>query len=206
MPHVKNGRFWRSQGWIFWLFNSHQWGQVSKRAQLHLMQFWQIFFKCLFIGTQHAESHWRFGNCVCCWSLLGLEVPPLVLPCRRGIFFSCGSCSSPWGGFELTRPLVLRNPIALVTGLGHISISATWIGCGLPTAHRKTSHHSFLVFVGISASCWKKTGHCLCMKTSETVFLPKPSSVQTRSDCSDSHMAGPGFCNCNASGDNCELI
>lgn len=77
-----------------------------------------FFSKSLFIGTQRAKNHWRFGNCVCCWSLSVLEVSSRLLPHRRGIFFGYDICFSPWEGFELTRLLMLRNPTALLTGPG----------------------------------------------------------------------------------------
>lgn len=167
------------------------------------MQFWQIFFKYLFIGMQHTKSHWRFGNCVCCWSLLCLEVPPLLLPCRRGISFHYSICSSPWVG-EWSRPGGPHWGFFLPCWLAwaHSSIYATWTAYELLTAQTKASHLSLLVSVGISASCWKKTGHCHCMKTSKTAFFSKPSSVQKRSDCLDSHMARLGFCKHNGLGEN----
>lgn len=205
---MKNQRFWGDQGWIFFFSCLILTSEAKYPKGLSFTSCnSDIFFKSLFIGTQHAESHWRFGNCVCCWSLSVLEVSSLLLPCRRGIFFSYDTCFSPWEGFELTRLLILRNSTALLTspeGTSAYRQHGLCIVCPQPV-EKPPPAHSFLAFVGISASCWE-TSHCFCMKTKESVFLPKQSSIQMRSDCSHSLMVGPGICNCNASGDNRELI
>lgn len=154
---------------------------------------------------QHAKRCWRFGN--------GLLLKPVRFrsdnitdSLEEGHFLQLWHLFKCLSRFWADQAACTEEYHCPADCLGTSALSAMWVSNELPTAHRQTSHHSFPVFVGNSASCWKKTGHCLCMKTSDSTFLPKTCSVQMRSDCSDSHVEGTGICNCNASGDNHELI